>query len=362
MVVDDRRLSPANNNLTLVRLVLASAVIWTHSVWRVSGLQGSDELAAVLGAPVSQFAVDGFFFLSGMLVYSSLLRRGSARDFGMARLARLWPALFVSVMGTVVVGAFLTQAPGVRYLMGETARFVFGNLSLTSGNYTLTGVMCGDALCNVNGSLWTITWEARCYVLLIILLLAGLSSPATMKRLVLPATLVFALAIHLPPVEAAVVRFGGKGVLWNLTMIDRLWSMFALGIAAHLWRDRIRLSWWVCAGLLAAVMLSARVLPIPHLAGLFTAYAVLCAGFLSARNGAVSGSWPDYSYGMYIYAFPVMMGIAALVPVTHHWQLAALNLAATFPLAVLSWHFVEKPVLDLVRSRQRRRDAAVAPA
>lgn len=353
MVVDDRALAPRNNNLTLVRLVLASAVIWTHSVWRVSGQEGTDELARVLGAPISQFAVDGFFFLSGMLVYASLVRRGSARDFALARLARLWPGLFVAVMATAAVGAFLTDARGVAYLTGPTVRFVVGNLSLTSGHYTLTGVRCGEALCNVNGSLWTITWEARCYLVLIALLLAGLASPAIMKRVVLPASLAFAILMHVPPVPETIARVS-HGLAYNLVLWDRLWSMFALGIAAHLWRDKIRLSWAVCAALLAATILSARFLPIPHLSGVFIGYAVLCAGFLSAKRGAVSGEWPDYSYGMYIYAFPVMMAVAALVPVTHHWQLALLNLLLTLPLAALSWHFVEKPVLDLVRDRRKR--------
>lgn len=363
MTVDDHSLSPSNNNLTLVRLVLASAVIWTHSVWRVSGRQGTDEFAAILGAPISQFAVDGFFFLSGMLVYASLLRRGSALAFATARLARLWPALAVSVLATVAVGAFLTEARGFAYLGGDTARFVLGNLSLTSGHYTLTGIACGDAPCNVNGSLWTITWEARCYLVLLLLFATGLHSPALMKRLVLPASLAFAIAMDLPPVQDAVRRLAGPGALWNLTMIDRLWSMFALGIAAHLFRDHVRLSWAVCAALLALVVLSAWLLPVPHLAGLFTAYAVLCAGFLSARGGAISGAWPDYSYGMYIYAFPIMMALAALVPVAHHWQLALLNALLTLPVAAFSWHVVEKPVLGLARSCRARtppRNGAVA--
>ncbi|KQT34620.1 hypothetical protein ASG29_00105 [Sphingomonas sp. Leaf412] len=355
MVVDDRSLTPAHNNLTLVRLVLASAVIWTHSVWRMSGRQGADEFAAILGAPISQFAVDGFFFLSGMLVYSSLVRRGSARDFATARIARLWPALAVSVLATVAAGGFLTQAPGLSYLSGDTAKFLVGNLTLTSGHYTLTGVRCGAAPCNVNGSLWTITWEARCYLLLIVLFLTGLSSPRLMKRVVLPATLAFAILMDVPQVQDMIARVAGKGVLYNLVMVDRLWTMFALGIAAHLWRDRIRLSWIVLAVLLGLVVLSAWVMPVPHLGGVFVAYAVLCFGFLSARGGAVSGDWPDYSYGMYIYAFPIMMAVAALVPVTHHWQLALLNLLLTLPLAALSWHFVEKPVLDLVRDRRKAR-------
>lgn len=282
MRITRAQLSPRNNNLTAVRLVLASAVIWTHTAWRLTGREAWDEGVRWLGVPVSNLAVDGFFFLSGMLVYASLIRRASPLAFGAARLARLWPALAVSVLGTVLVGGFITRSQGLSYLHDSTARFLLGNLSLTSGHYTLTGVMCGAAPCNVNGSLWTITWEARCYVVLIVLLLIGASSPDAMKRLVLPATLAFAVSMHVPQVQEAIVAVAGRGALWNLTIVDRLWSMFALGIAAHLWRDQITLSWSMCAALLMLVVLSASYFPVPHLSGVFVAYAILCAGFLSA--------------------------------------------------------------------------------
>src|SRR5687768_8613377 len=118
MVIDDDRLSAQSNNLTLVRLILASAVIWTHSIWRTSGGSEADQFSPWLGQPISSFAVDGFFFLSGFLVYSSLLRQPSVRTFMLARLARLWPALFVAVLVVVVAGAALTTTPGLDYFRG----------------------------------------------------------------------------------------------------------------------------------------------------------------------------------------------------------------------------------------------------
>lgn len=352
MRIDDGCLAPTRNNLTLVRLFLASAVIWTHSIWRVTGESGRDELSGVLGAPISEFAVNGFFFLSGFLVYASLLRRGSVLDFAAARLARLWPALFVTILATTAIGWFITDAPPLAYSGGDTARYVVGNLSMVAGEYTLTGVRCGAAPCNINGSLWTITWEVRCYLVLALALIVGVARPAAMRRFVLPASLAFAILWHVPGVQAFVERHAGHAIAYNLNSVDRLWSMFALGIAAFLWRDRIPLSWPIAIALMAALIISVAVLPLPHLAGLVTGYAVLCAGFLSASNGAVSGRWPDYSYGMYIYAFPVMMAIAALVAIGSPPILALLDFLVTLPLAALSWHFIEEPALKAVRSRR----------
>ena len=265
--------------------------------------------------PISSIAVDDLFFLSGMPVCSSLLRRATG-DF----VTRGWRGFGRTVHrrgGDRGGGAILTEASGLRYLGGQTAHFIIGNLTLMSGNYTLTGVMCGDTLCNVNGSVWTVTWEARCYLVLAILSVTGLARPRWMKHVILPLSLAFAIAIHVPAVRA-LFAYGGDGALYLLDQWDRLWTMFALGTAAYLWRDRIHLSRIACLALFGAVVASQRWLPVPHLAGLFTGYAVLCLGFLSARGRALSGRWPDYSYGIYIYAFPVMMVVAALLPTPGH--------------------------------------------
>ena len=357
-VVDDELMRPVNNNLTLVRLVLASAVIWTHSVWRLSGRESWDELTPLLGAPISSYAVDGFFFLSGYLVYASLLRRGSVGAFLSARLARLWPGLAAAVIAIVAFGASVTNASGLAYLRGDTMRFLLGNLSLTHGAYTLTGVACEAGPCNVDGSLWTITWEARCYLLLALSLWSGLCSPVWMKRLILPAVAIFAILIHLPQVAPVLMSHGGRGLVYNIGLVDRLMTMFALGVAAYVWRDRIVLSWRVFVVLLLILVAVNRLVgPLPHLGGVVMAYFVLCFGFASSRNGPISSRWPDYSYGIYIYAFPVMMVLSAIWRFNTYALLALATLLATLPIAAVSWHTIEKPALELVRVQRLRRSS-----
>src|SRR3546814_20078222 len=97
MRIEESLLRPHANNLTLVRLVLASSVIYTHCYWALTGRMGEDDLSAFLGAPISVYAVDGFFFLSGFLVFASLQRSARVGDFLLARVARLSHALAVSV-------------------------------------------------------------------------------------------------------------------------------------------------------------------------------------------------------------------------------------------------------------------------
>jgi peptidoglycan/LPS O-acetylase OafA/YrhL len=272
----------------------------------------------------------------------------------MARLVRLWPALALSVGLTVLGGALVTSAGPAEYVTGPTARFLFGNLSFLFGSYQLTGVRCGAELCNVNGSLWTLPWEVRCYALLVLLSALGLARPQLMARIILPATLAGVLLWDVPLVQSGAAALLGDGAVYLIGMFDRLWALFALGIAAYIFRDRIRLSWLVL-GLLFLVNLAAHWVGFGlHVRALFVGYAVLCFGLLSARGGAVSGNWPDYSYGMYIFAFPLMIVIQQMLQLDSHLLLALLNLAATVPLAAFSWHVVEKPALDAFRGTHNR--------
>ena len=81
---------------------------------------------------------------------------------------------------------------------------------------------------------------------------------------------------------------------------------------------------------------------------------MLCCGLLSAQGGRftpgpIAAGWPDYSYGTYIYAFPVMMAAYATGLFTGQVALSLATLAGTIPLAALSWHLIERPAMDWAR-------------
>jgi peptidoglycan/LPS O-acetylase OafA/YrhL len=140
-------------------------------------------------------------------------------------------------------------------------------------------------------------------------------------------------------------------------MADRLWPLFALGAAAYIFREKIRLS-WVALGLLFIANIAAHHWGIGlHVRAVFVGYALLCFGFLSARGGSVSGTWPDYSYGMYIFAFPVMIALGQWRDWDSYFGLAAVTALLTLPFAAFSWHIVEKPSLDWFRQFRKRRAA-----
>ena len=66
----------------------------------------------------------------------------------------------------------------------------------------------------------------------------------------------------------------------------------------------------------------------------------------------------DYSYGIYLNAFP-LQGLAVwLFRPMDPWTNIALALPLTIVPSVLSWHLVKRPALELVRSGWRRQRTA----
>ncbi len=121
---------------------------------------------------------------------------------------------------------------------------------------------------------------------------------------------------------------------------------FLGGTLFHLYRERIVLDGRVC--LAAAVLLAwgqysgwANVvspLALPYVL-LWLATRLPLQGF-AARG--------DYTYGIYIYAWPMQQALVQCG--LHQWGVLpyfALTMAATLPLAVMSYHFVEKPARSL---------------
>ena len=55
----------------------------------------------------------------------------------------------------------------------------------------------------------------------------------------------------------------------------------------------------------------------------------------------------DYSYGLYIYAFPIQQMLIAFFPAIGPLPLLISGFFVTLLVAMISWNSVEKPALDL---------------
>jgi peptidoglycan/LPS O-acetylase OafA/YrhL len=131
----------------------------------------------------------------------------------------------------------------------------------------------------------------------------------------------------------------------------RLWLMFASGACLYGFRARVPLSWPLLATALAVLVGCAGHGPVYAMAYVVALpVAVLGLAYLPRGRVLRFNRLGDYSYGVYIYAYPVQQTLLHL----HPFGVAGLfcaSMGVTLVCAVLSWHFIEKPVMSLVRTK-----------
>jgi peptidoglycan/LPS O-acetylase OafA/YrhL len=285
----------------------------------------------------------------GFFITRSFEQKHSLTGFLGARALRLFPALAVVLAVTVAVSAvFFTVAPPQAF-WPEAGAYFLRNLFLFFPKYTLPGVFetnpYGQA---INGSLWTLSYEVLCYLGVVICGVLGVLG----RRAALATVLLMFMIIY---ASAQVLQFHTR-----IENLIQLALPFVVGMSFWVWRAVIPLSWTLVAGgLIAATVLRPTPLFDASLV-LVLAYGVFVLGY--ARIGFLGRytRFGDYSYGTYVYAFPLQQVVASLGVVS---PLA--NMTISFPAvlvcAVLSWRFVEAPALRL-RSERNVRVPRIMPS
>lgn len=348
-----------DNNFKLIRILAASAVLVSHSFPLSLGKGAAEPSLGVIS--LSALAVDAFFVTSGFLVTASLFNRQSIGDFVLARVLRIFPALWVMTLLTVfALGLAFTTLPAASYLSDpETLKYLAKSSTLFAGvSFTLPGVFATNPYSgSVNGSLWSLPYEVRMYALLagawVLLGWTGKQRTRSLRWVLLAAAAgAFALA--------GVLQFWGA----ERSPFLRLFFMFFCGAALHAFRERIvlhRVAFWCCCALLLACgLLNRQLFQLAYMATI--GYVLLYLAYVPAGPVRRYNAAGDYSYGIYIYAFPIQQALAAVVPGI---GVAALMLCAacvSLLLAAASWHLIEEPALALKGRLMERKSRRVRPA
>lgn len=329
-----------DNNFNLIRMIAATGVLVSHAIPIAFGTGIPQPFETETGYTLGWICVAVFFAISGFLITASFERKKEVEAFLSARVARLFPALIVVTMLTAFLygPAFTTLDLGAYFSEIGTWTYVPRNVALVKLQYGLPGVFVDHPFpVAINGSLWTLVHEVTCYIGV---LLAGMAGLLSSRR-----TLGIVLAVYFAVFVVTGLDQFASALPERLHGLRLLSFPFAVGTAFFVWRDRIVLSWLGALGLGLLAWLARETLLYEAIFLTFIAYATFVlayrpAGWLRAYNRL-----GDYSYGMYVYAFPVQQAAVAVAgPMTPLQNIAA-SLPITLLFAVASWYLVEEPAL-----------------
>lgn len=321
-------------NFDVIRLVAASAVLVSHAFPITMGDNRAEPLFRLTGGDLTlgTLAVGIFFATSGFLVTASMDRSSTTRVFAWRRAVRILPALVAVVLLTAfAIGPLLSSSPDY-FAHIQTYRYLSNIVFIFDPH--LPGVFLNNPLPGaVNGSLWTLFHEVACYIALAATWRAGL------YRQPLSYVIAFVLAIT----AAVALEAFSSGPLLKVQQFCALASYFLGGTLLYLFRARVPLTLPLVAAasvvLLAGTLFGgAKVVP-----ALCVPYIAIFAGF-QKEWVKLPG---DYSYGIYVWAFPVQQALVQLLPGMGPLTNMAMAAPIVLALGAVSWIMIEKPGLRL---------------
>ena len=296
------------------------------------------------------FAVAAFFIISGFLITRSWTSHPTVGRFLWHRVLRIFPAFWICLLVTAFVFApFAWRIEHGRFsgffdgAGGSALDYVWRNAGLVINQFEIDGLLAGTPHPGAwNGSLWTLAYEFGCY--LVVAVLGAIGILARHRRLVVAMTVLAYVVTIVGLVDASLP--GRVVPVLADPWIARFLFLFGMGAVFALFADRIEMSWRIA--LLAGLLVVATMWKGGWIAVGYPALAYLLI-WLAARLPFTTFDRPgDFSYGTYIYAFPIQMLLADLAFQRHGLVAFALaSLGLTTVAAVISWHLVEKHALRL---------------
>jgi len=327
----------SGNNFNLLRLFAAFLVLYGH------GHELNDaHLDTVLN---HGFGVYVFFAISGYLIAISWSNDPHLLRYFWRRALRIFPALILVTLLTVfILGPLMSSLSYAEYFQHMGTYQYLQNIVLHI-HYQLPGVFTNNPFPgSVNGSLWTLPIE---FMLYISVAAAGLIFRIGKISSIVVLTLCLISNFYYDQLFSSTSIYSV-----SVKQIFLMGAFFWTGCAIYHWK----ISQYFSLNTFGVVLVCAVFLqqwPIfsALIVYLSVPFLVICFG--STDSGKLNFfNKADYSYGLYIYAFPVQQSLTYLFP---DWSLTlsiGTCLILTTILSALSWHFVEKPILRFKPKRK----------
>jgi peptidoglycan/LPS O-acetylase OafA/YrhL len=337
------------NNVGLIRLILASLVIFGHAPEQIDGSRIREPLTQIFHTiSLGGLAVNGFFLLSGYLICKSMLQSPSAGNYLLRRCLRIMPAFFVAYLACILImpplmgGAIHAWPKTLIYMLAlhEPPEYAtYTNLPLPT----------------LNGAMWTIAYEFRCYLLVMVLGITGLLRRPGLIAGATALLLGLGLFTAFPETKQALAGVDRslhvEFFIGKLEQSLSLTCTFMVGVTICLWWKQIEPRLNGIGAIICLVALSAGLFS-PLLCTMalviFGAYILFWLAF-KANLGPlqkINDRW-DISYGVYLYGWPVASCLLWLNRDTSPLDLAVWSLLLALAFGTASWIGVERWSKDL---------------
>lgn len=328
-----------NNNLDLIRIVLACFVIIGHS----PTLNGPSDFWVDPIGHFFQFTYSGalavklFFFISGLVVTNSIIKQRDPIQFVISRFFRVFPALlFVLLITVFIVGPIVTDMELKEYFSSlDQFHYIQNNIMLKT-EYTLPGLFNGNLYKGaVNGSLWSLTFEAGCYIALLGFFLLLKDAEKKYWNCVIAIIVIDTFLPHR-------IIFGWLG---DNPEINLLPISFALGAFFAINADKIEINLSMVFGMMLIFYLFDKT-DFAQTILVITSCIIL---LYVASNTLVLKLKPAYdvSYGVYLWGFLIQQTIYHFLGHVYVGLHAFLAIACSLILALVTNILVERPFIAL---------------
>ncbi|WP_443944224.1 acyltransferase family protein [Pedobacter sp. AW1-32] len=336
----NRQYNPQENAIGFLRLVFAVLVVIQHCFYLTE--HGETDLGFE-NIGIGSLGVNGFFVLSGFLIAASWEKTQSFLSFLWKRFLRIFPAYWICILvislifAPVMAGSL--HIPFDYEFLRSQINYIIKNFFLMANQPDIANITGTLKEKNLNGSLWTLPWEFLLYICTAFAGILGLLSKRKIIFLFLFS--LYTLGYYLDPCKCRFFL-----TYYSSDRVVILPIFFGLGALAQLYLSKIPNSRIIFLISLFAYIASYQYPVLFFLAPVFFAYMVIyMAIHVPIRSIEKDG---DYSYGIYIYHFPLtQLFLIWSNGKTSIGLLLVLTLITSSIMAILSWKFIEKPALRL---------------